>query len=72
MIVNTLVMTMNIQEKPERTQTGATSLIIHQISRSNIVSSLFQETEDPSLVPESTETEYAFDNNSTSEGGFRF
>ncbi|XP_063873705.1 LOW QUALITY PROTEIN: importin subunit alpha-3-like [Scylla paramamosain] len=30
------------------------------------------ETEDPSLVPESTETEYAFDNNSTSEGGFRF
>lgn len=32
----------------------------------------FQETEDPSLVPESTETEYAFDNNSTSEGGFRF
>lgn len=31
-----------------------------------------EDAEDPSLVPEATETEYAFDNNSTSEGGFRF
>ena len=32
----------------------------------------FQDAEDPNLVPEATETEYAFDNNSASEGGFRF
>ncbi|XP_045610371.1 importin subunit alpha-4 isoform X2 [Procambarus clarkii] len=31
-----------------------------------------EDAEDQNLVPESTETEYAFDNNSTSEGGFRF
>ncbi|XP_042210679.1 importin subunit alpha-4-like isoform X3 [Homarus americanus] len=40
----------------------------------SIIERYFSEddAEDPSLVPESTETEYAFDNNSTSEGGFRF
>jgi len=40
----------------------------------NIIERYFSEddAEDASLVPEATETEYAFDNNSTSEGGFRF
>ncbi|KAK4299149.1 hypothetical protein Pmani_028554 [Petrolisthes manimaculis] len=40
----------------------------------SIIERYFSEddAEDPSLVPEATETEYAFDNNSASEGGFRF
>ncbi|XP_063605317.1 importin subunit alpha-3-like isoform X1 [Penaeus indicus] len=40
----------------------------------SIIERYFSEddAEDPNLVPEATETEYAFDNNSTSEGGFRF
>lgn len=40
----------------------------------SIIERYFSEddAEDPNLVPEATETEYAFDNNSASEGGFRF
>lgn len=40
----------------------------------SIIERYFSEddAEDQNLVPEATETEYAFDNNSTSEGGFRF